>query len=89
MGGAPDDYLENTKLKLYKDQVFCFTPKGRLIQLPRGRRRWTSPMQCAPGGLVVKVNGRLLPLRHQLQTAMVEIMTARGARGARAQWERS
>ncbi len=33
---APDDFLENTKLELYQDQVFCFTPKGQLIQLPRG-----------------------------------------------------
>ncbi len=34
--GAPDEFLENTKLELYQDQVFCFTPKGQLIQLPRG-----------------------------------------------------
>ena len=33
---SPDEFLENTKLELYQDQVFCFTPKGQLIQLPRG-----------------------------------------------------
>ena len=33
---APEDFLEHTKLELFQDQVFCFTPKGRLIALPRG-----------------------------------------------------
>ncbi|HUB46589.1 MAG TPA: HD domain-containing protein, partial [Acetobacteraceae bacterium] len=32
---APDEFLEDTKLELYDDQVFCFTPKGLLVQLPR------------------------------------------------------
>ena len=41
-----EDFLENTKLELYQDKVFCFTPKGQLIQLPRGRRRSTSPTRC-------------------------------------------
>ncbi len=33
---SPEDFLENTKMEMYKDQVFCFTPKGDLIALPRG-----------------------------------------------------
>ena len=35
-GDTPEEFLENTKLELFQDQVFCFTPKGRLISLPRG-----------------------------------------------------
>ncbi|TKB30159.1 MAG: bifunctional (p)ppGpp synthetase/guanosine-3',5'-bis(diphosphate) 3'-pyrophosphohydrolase, partial [Mesorhizobium sp.] len=35
-GDNPEDFLENTKLELFQDQVFCFTPKGMLIALPRG-----------------------------------------------------
>ena len=35
-GDNPEDFLEHTKLELFHDQVFCFTPKGRLIALPRG-----------------------------------------------------
>ena len=35
---APDEFLENTKLELYDDQVFCFTPKGLLVQLPRAEQ---------------------------------------------------
>ena len=32
----PEEFLENTKLEMYNDQVFCFTPKGKLIILPKG-----------------------------------------------------
>jgi guanosine-3',5'-bis(diphosphate) 3'-pyrophosphohydrolase len=35
-GDSPEEFLEHTKLELFQDQVFCFTPKGRLISLPRG-----------------------------------------------------
>ena len=47
-GSNPEEFLEHTKLELFHDQVFCFTPKGKLIALPRGRRRSTSPMRCTP-----------------------------------------
>ena len=37
LGDDEDDaFLENVKLEMYTDQVFCFTPKGDVIQLPRG-----------------------------------------------------
>ena len=35
-GANPEEFLEHTKLELFHDQVFCFTPKGKLIALPRG-----------------------------------------------------
>ena len=35
-GSNPEEFLEHTKLELFQDQVFCFSPKGRLIALPRG-----------------------------------------------------
>ena len=35
-GSNPEEFLEHTKLELFHDQVFCFTPKGKLIALPRG-----------------------------------------------------
>jgi GTP pyrophosphokinase len=89
---APDEFLENTKLELYADQVFCFTPKGQLIPLPRG----ATPVDFAyavhshVGDTCVgaKVNGRLMPLRHHLENGdQVEIMTARGGTPS-PQWER-
>ena len=32
----PDEFLEHTKLEMFPDQVFCFTPKGEIINLPQG-----------------------------------------------------
>jgi GTP pyrophosphokinase len=89
---APDEFLENTKLELYEDQVFCFTPKGQLIQLPRGATpvdfAYAVHSQVGDTCVGAKVNGRLMPLRHELQNGdQVEIMTARGGTPS-AQWER-
>ncbi len=89
---APDEFLENTKLELYQDQVFCFTPKGQLIQLPRGATpvdfAYAVHSQIGDTCVGAKVNGRLLPLRHELQNGdQVEIMTARGGTPSPA-WER-
>ncbi len=89
---APDEFLENTKLELYGDQVFCFTPKGQLIQLPRGATpvdfAYAVHSQIGDSCVGAKVNGRLMPLRYQLQNGdQVEIMTARGGTPS-PQWER-
>jgi GTP pyrophosphokinase len=89
---APDEFLENTKLELYDDQVFCFTPKGQLIQLPRGATpvdfAYSVHSQVGDTCVGAKVNGRLLPLRYQLQNGdQVEIMTSRGGTPS-PQWER-
>lgn len=87
-----EDFLENTKLELYQDQVFCFTPKGQLIQLPRGATpvdfAYAVHSQVGDTCVGAKINGRLLPLRHELQNGdQVEIMTARGGTPSPA-WER-
>ncbi len=89
---AADDFLENTKLELYQDQVFCFTPKGQLIQLPRGATSidfaYAVHSQVGDTTVGAKVNGRLMPLRHELQNGdQVEILTARGGTPSPA-WER-
>ncbi len=89
---TPDEFLENTKLELYQDQVFCFTPKGQLIQLPRGATpvdfAYAVHSQVGDTCVGAKVNGRLMPLRHELQNGdQVEIMTSRGGTPS-PQWER-
>ena len=89
---APDEFLENTKLELYQDQVFCFTPKGQLISLPRGATpvdfAYAVHSQVGDTCVGAKVNGRLMPLRHELQNGdQVEIMTARGGTPSPS-WER-
>jgi GTP pyrophosphokinase len=89
---APDEFLENTKLELYEDKVFCFTPKGQLIELPRGATpvdfAYAVHSQVGDTCVGAKVNGRLMPLRHELQNGdQVEILTARGNTPS-PQWER-
>jgi len=89
---APDEFLENTKLELYQDQVFCFTPKGQLISLPRGATpvdfAYAVHSQVGDSCVGAKINGRLMPLRHELQNGdQVEIMTARGGTPSPS-WER-
>ncbi|MBV9755822.1 MAG: bifunctional (p)ppGpp synthetase/guanosine-3',5'-bis(diphosphate) 3'-pyrophosphohydrolase, partial [Alphaproteobacteria bacterium] len=89
---APDEFLENTKLELYDDQVFCFTPKGQLIQLPRGATpvdfAYAVHSEIGDSCVGAKINGRLMPLRYQLQNGdQVEVMTARGGTPS-PQWER-
>src|SRR5205085_3237244 len=82
-GSNPEEFLEHTKLELFHDQVFCFTPKGRLIALPRG----ATPIDFAyavhtdVGNTAVgcKINGRMSPLLTELQNGdEVEIIRAEG-----------
>jgi len=89
---SPDEFLTNTKLELYQDQVFCFTPKGQLIQLPRGATAidfaYAVHSQVGDTCVGAKVNGRLLPLKYELQNGdQVEVMTSRGGT-PNPQWER-
>ena len=72
--------------------MFCFTPKGQLIQLPRGATpidfAYAVHSQVGDTCVGAKINGRLMPLRHELQNGdQVEIMTSRGGTPS-PQWER-
>ena len=88
---TPQEFLEHTKLEMFQDQVFCFTPKGDLIALPRG----ASPVDFAyavhteVGNTCVgaKVNGRIVPLRTRLQNGdQVEVVTS-SAQKPSPEWE--
>ncbi|WP_342363386.1 bifunctional (p)ppGpp synthetase/guanosine-3',5'-bis(diphosphate) 3'-pyrophosphohydrolase [Terrarubrum flagellatum] len=79
----PDEFLEHTKLELFHDQVFCFTPKGRLIALPRGATPidFAYAVHTGIGNSAVgcKVNGRTAPLISELANGdEVEIISAPG-----------
>ena len=79
----PDEFLEHTKLELFHDQVFCFTPKGRLIALPRGATPidFAYAVHTGVGNSAVgcKVNGRTAPLISELSNGdEVEIISAPG-----------
>lgn len=79
---GPEEFLEHTKLEMFQDQVFCFTPKGDLIALPRGATPvdFAYAVHSEVGDTCVgaKVNGRLVPLRTQLANGdQVEIVTSK------------
>ena len=81
-GESPEEFYEHSKLSLYQDQVFCFTPKGMLIALPRG----ATPIDFAyfvhtdVGNTAVgaKVNGVHTPLHTPLKNGdQVEIIRSK------------
>ena len=87
----PEEFLEHTKLEMFQDQVFCFTPKGDLIALPRGATPidFAYAVHTEVGNRTVgaRVNGRLLPLRHELSNGdQVEIVTSK-AQTPSPDWE--
>ncbi len=76
---GPEDFLEHTKLEMFRDQVFCFTPHGDLINLPRGATPvdFAYAVHSEIGNTCVgaKINGRMVPLRTRLSNGdQVEII---------------
>jgi GTP pyrophosphokinase len=78
-GESAEEFLETSRLNMYQDQVFCFTPKGDLIALPRG----ATPIDFAYavhtdlGNTTVgaKVNGAHVPLHTPLKNGdQVEVI---------------
>jgi guanosine-3',5'-bis(diphosphate) 3'-pyrophosphohydrolase len=71
-GASAEDFLEYTKLELFQDQVFCFTPRGRLIALPRGATPidFAYALHTDIGDTCVgaKINGAIMPLVTQLRS---------------------
>jgi guanosine-3',5'-bis(diphosphate) 3'-pyrophosphohydrolase len=78
----PETFLQNTKLAMYYDQVFCFTPKGKLIALPKGATTvdFAYMVHSDIGNKCVgaKVNGKIVPLKtHLVNGDQVEIITSK------------
>ena len=91
-GSNPEEFLEHTKLELFHDQVFCFTPKGKLIALPRK----ATPIDFAyavhtdVGNTAVgcKINGKISPLTSELGNGdEVEIITSEAQIAPPSAWE--
>ncbi|UXM96010.1 bifunctional (p)ppGpp synthetase/guanosine-3',5'-bis(diphosphate) 3'-pyrophosphohydrolase [Bartonella sp. HY329] len=90
-GDNPEEFLEHTKLELFQDQVFCFTPKGRLIALPRGATpidfAYAVHTNVGDSCVGVKINGRIMPLMTVLKNGdEVEIIRSK-AQVPPAAWE--
>jgi len=91
-GSNSEEFLEHTKLELFHDQVFCFTPKGKLIALPRR----ATPIDFAyavhtdVGNHTVgcKINGKIAPLMSELANGdEVEILTSNAQMAPPVTWE--
>ncbi len=85
-----DAFLENVKLEMYLDQVFCFTPKGDVIQLPRGATpldyAYAVHTKIGNSCVSAKIDGIRVPLWTRLKNGQsVEIITAEGQR-PQASW---
>ncbi|MYG51187.1 MAG: bifunctional (p)ppGpp synthetase/guanosine-3',5'-bis(diphosphate) 3'-pyrophosphohydrolase [Rhodospirillaceae bacterium] len=79
---GPDDFLEHTKLEMFRDQVFCFTPRGDLIALPHGATpvdfAYAVHSEVGDRCTGVKVNGRMVPLQTGLVNGdQVEVLTSK------------
>ncbi|MEQ8604380.1 MAG: bifunctional (p)ppGpp synthetase/guanosine-3',5'-bis(diphosphate) 3'-pyrophosphohydrolase [Marivibrio sp.] len=88
---GPEDFLEHTKMEMFADQVFVFTPKGDLFALPRG----STPVDFAYAVhtdigdrcTAARINGRIMPLRTQLRNGdQIEVVTSK-AQTPSPSWE--
>jgi len=91
-GSNPEEFLEHTKLELFHDQVFCFTPKGKLIALPRKATAidFAYAVHTDVGNTAVgcKINGQISPLASEIVNGdEVEIVTSEAQGAPPAAWE--
>jgi RelA/SpoT family (p)ppGpp synthetase len=83
--GDPHEFLEHVKVDLFPDEVYVFTPKGRILSLPRGATAvdfaYAVHTDIGNRCVAAKVNGELVPLRSELRNGdRVEIITASHAK---------
>jgi GTP diphosphokinase / guanosine-3',5'-bis(diphosphate) 3'-diphosphatase len=91
-GSNSEEFLEHTKLELFHDQVFCFTPKGKLIALPRRANAidFAYAVHTDVGNMAVgcKINGKVSPFMSELTNGdEVEIITSKAQTTPPAAWE--
>ncbi|MCQ2965215.1 MAG: bifunctional (p)ppGpp synthetase/guanosine-3',5'-bis(diphosphate) 3'-pyrophosphohydrolase [Alphaproteobacteria bacterium] len=87
-----EEFLEHTKLEMFQDQVFCFSPKGDVIPLPKGATAvdFAYAVHSGLGNrcVGVKINGKIKPLRSELTNGdQVEILTSK-TQTPSPEWER-
>ena len=88
----PEEFLEHTKLELFHDQVFCFTPKGKLIALPRHATvidfAYAVHTDVGNSAVGCKINGKFAPLSSELQNGdEVEVLTSKAQSAPPSAWE--
>ncbi len=80
--GGAEEFLEHTKLEMFQDQVFCFTPKGDLIGLPNGATvvdfAYAVHSEVGDHCVGARINGRIAPVRSKLSNGdEVEVLTSK------------
>ena len=79
----PSEFMSTLRVDLYPEEVYAFTPKGRILALPRGATpldfAYTIHTEVGHQCVGAKVNGQIVPLRHRLSNGdVVEILTQKG-----------
>lgn len=88
----PEEFLEHTKMELFHDQVFCFTPKGKLIALPRHANvidfAYAVHTDVGNSAVGCKINGKFAPLSSELENGdQVEVLTSQAQSAPPSAWE--
>jgi GTP pyrophosphokinase len=84
----PNEFLSTLKIDLYPEEVYTFTPKGKVVVLPRESTpidfAYSVHTEVGHACVGAKVNGRMVPLRHKLHSGdIVEILTQPGHKPSR------
>ncbi len=79
---SPEELLEHTRMAMYQDRIFAFTPKGELIQLPKGGTpvdfAYAIHTTLGDTSVGAKINGRVVPLRTPIENGdQVEILKSK------------
>ena len=88
--GSPEELLEHTRMAMYQDRIFAFTPKGELIQLPKGATpvdfAYAVHTNVGDQAVGAKINGRVVPLRTVIENGdQVQILQSK-AQQPQALW---
>jgi len=88
---SPDEFLEHFKMEMFQDKVFCFSPKGEVIKLPKGATpidfAYAIHTRLGNSCVGARINGNRMPLWTRLRNGQqVEILRSEGQR-PQASWE--